>query len=399
MSSSTNRALRAWLRRARMASLLLADAPTGREAAAVVEWFGAMQAQDLASTMWSLGLRTGTSREAVAHALADGRIVRTWPMRGTLHLVPGRDARWMVRHFAQRSLQQAAGRRAALGFDEAVAERACEVLAGFLAESPVSRGDCLAALSEAGIDTGGQRGYHLLWYAAARGLVCVGPNRGREQTFVLMDRWAPLGPAPDRPEALALLAGRFVRSHGPVTVHDLARWADLTVTDARSAIVEAPGIVERLVDGQRMLLTDELLELVGPPPERSASKAGSGAPAASVRDPIGAPAATPGGRRRLPARALPGFDEFVLGYRDRSAQLDRGHEQLVVPGGNGVFQPTLVLDGRVVGTWRRRELARRVVVEAIPFEEVGSSAKASLERALVDFGRYLGLPCETRWRS
>ena len=396
MSSAINPTEQAWLRRARMVSLLLADDPAGREPSAVVEWFGAMQAQDLASVSWSLGVRTGASRVEVAEALADGTIVRTWPMRGTLHVVPGRDARWMVRHFAQRSLTQAGRRRAALGFDEAIAERGCEVLAGCLADGAVTRAECLVALTEAGIDTHGQRGYHLLWYAAARGLVCVGPNRGREQTFVLMDRWAAPGPMLERSDALAVLAERFVRSHGPVTVHDFARWADLTVTAARTAIAAVPGVLECTIGEQRMLLTEQLLDGVGPPP-RAADPMRHGPQAAvSLSDRAGA---SPGKRRAriLPARALAGFDELVLGYRDRSAQLDRGHERLIVPGGNGMFHSTLVLDGRVVGTWRRRELARRVAMEAHPFEPLAARAMARLDRALSEYADHLGLPGEVRW--
>ena len=138
----------------------------------------------------------------------------------------------------------------------------------------------------------------------------MGPQRGKEQTFVLLDEFAPPGPDLDRPSALAMIAERFVRSHAPVSAHDLARWADLTVTDARAGLAAAEGVVPRTIDGRDLFVTEALLD-------------------AAAAD--GDPTAT------LPARALPGFDELVLGYRDRTAQLDADHEKLVVPGGNGVF--------------------------------------------------------------
>ena len=377
MPEPTARQLAAWLRATRSASLLLGpDRAGGRGPVEVVEWFGAMQAQDLPGVLWSLGLRTGNDREAVTGLLDTGAILRTWPMRGTLHLVPGRDARWMVAHFARRSVQQAGPRRDALGLSEADAERACEVLAAALDSGPMTRAECASRLAEAGLPTEGQRTYHLLWYAAARGLGCVGPSRGSEQTFALLDRWAPPGRSVEREEALAILAERFVRSHGPVTRHDLARWADLTLGDVRVGVSQVDGVVEVEAAGRAYYLRAEVLDRFGPP---------------------GAAATTPRPRSGPPAHALPGFDELVLGYRDRAAQLDPQFAGQVVPGGNGMFQPTLVVGGRVVGTWRRRELARRVDITARSLVTVPPRDRRSLERALAGYGRYVGRPAEIRW--
>lgn len=363
------------LRAARFASLLL-DGRTadGRGVAEVVEWFGAMQAQDLTSVTWSLGVRTGQDRPGVRSAFESGAILRTWPMRGTLHVVPARDARWMVAHLGQRARDGAQTRRAALGFDSAQAQRATDVLAEALADGrTATRAECVAALRAAAIPTEGQRAYHLLWFACACGVTCVGPSRGTEQTFALLSKWAPGGLELDRPAALAITAERYFRSHGPATVHDLARWADLTVADARAGIASAQGLVKRVIQGREMLAAEQVLDTLhagGKPP--------------------GAP---PG----LPARALPGFDEFIIGFRDRTAQLDEAHEGLVVPGGNGVFAPTLVLDGRVVGTWRRRELSRRVEIIAKPFDRLAARARTTITRALVAYCDHVGLPADIRW--
>jgi hypothetical protein len=362
------------MRRLRMASLLLDEPGTGRHGVAeVVAWFGAMQAQDPAGVAWSLGLRTGSSRSEVADALATGEVVRTWPMRGTLHVVPARDARWMLEHLGRRALATATARRAALGLDPATADRAAEVLGAALAGGRVlTRAECVAELASAGIATPGQRAYHLLWYASALGITCVGPPRGREQTFARLDALAPVQNALDRPAALATIAERFVRSHGPVTVHDLARWADLTVADARAGIAAAPGLVHRTDGrGRAVVVAEEVLD---------------SAPAGKSAGPA-------------PALALPGFDELVLGYRDRTAQLDADHEALVVPGGNGMFAATLVRSGRVVGTWRRRELARRVAITATPFARLPAPDRTALTRALEGYAGYLGLEPDITWAA
>jgi hypothetical protein len=365
------------IRHARMTSLLLDDHPTtGRTVAGVVQWFGAMQGQDFASVTWSLGLRTGRTRAQVEEAFETGEILRTWPMRGTLHVVPGADSRWMIEHLGARALRGAAARREFLGLTEQDADRAADVIGEALAGGrAMTRAECVAALEAAGISGAGQRAYHLLWYTSQKGITCVGPQRGKEQTFVLLDDFAAPGPDLDRPAALATIAGRFVRSHAPVSAQDLARWADLSMADARAGLATADGVIPRTIGGRDLFVAQALLD--GAPARIDAARI-DGAP-------------TP------PARALPGFDEFVLGYRDRTAQLDAEHEQLVVPGGNGVFGNTLVVDGRVVGTWRRRELAQRVDVTATPFTPISAGARRRLEGALDEYAAFVGKPARLTW--
>ncbi|MET7749757.1 winged helix DNA-binding domain-containing protein [Micromonospora sp. NPDC005367] len=210
----------------RMISLLLRPHPGTRPStvAEVVEWFGAMQAQDLSSGLWSLGARLpARTLLDVQAALERREALRTWPMRGTVHLVPARDARWMLELTGIRALPGAASRRATLGLDPTDADRAVEVLGGALAGGGrLTRAQCLAELNAAGIGTDGQRGYHLLWYASVRGVTCLAPNVGTEQTFALLDEWAPDPLRPERDEALAILTRRYVRSHGPVTAREFA---------------------------------------------------------------------------------------------------------------------------------------------------------------------------------
>ncbi|MDH4016973.1 MAG: winged helix DNA-binding domain-containing protein [Actinomycetota bacterium] len=366
-----------WIRAARMRSLLLDDPQRDhpdvgtRTPLDVVEWFGAMQGQDLGSVQWSLGLRTGLTRADIAVALESGEVLRTWPMRGTLHLVPGRDARWMLEHLGARALAGAATRRAHLELTEADADCGAEALgAALTGGTTLTRAECVAAIEAAGVSAAGQRAYHLLWYASQKGITCVGPNRGNEQTFVLLEEFAPDAVRLDREAALATIAERFVRSHGPVTAHDLARWADLTVRDARAGLASADSVTVLTLDERELFVHDALREALADPDEQA---------------PI------------PPARALPGFDELVLGYRDRTAQLDAAHERRVVPGGNGVFFPTLAVGGQVVGTWRRKELTRSITLTATPFAPVPTRARTALGRALTFYCDFMGKPGRISW--
>ncbi|MEU8263117.1 winged helix DNA-binding domain-containing protein [Micromonospora sp. NPDC048999] len=349
----------------RMASLLLRPHPHARPdtVAEVVEWFGAMQAQDAASGLWSLGVRLpGRTLADVQAALERREALRTWPMRGTVHLVPSRDARWMLAVTGVRTLTAAATRRAQLGLTEADADRAADVLGGPLAGGGrLTRAQCLATLNAAGIDTVGQRGYHLLLYAALRGVVCIAPHIGTEQTFALLDEWVPDPHRPDRDEALGLLAARYVRSHGPVTRHDFARWTGLTVADAKRGIAVAGDALAAVeVDGTEALVDAALLD--------------------APREPID------------DVHTLPGFDEYLLGFKDRTLMLDPAHAAAVVPGGNGVFQSTVVHGGRVVGTWRRTIGKNAVAVTVHPLAPFDAALQSRVEAALAEYARYLGLP-------
>jgi hypothetical protein len=354
----------------RLSSLLLRDRPAGRPAtvAGVVEWFGAMQAQDMASGLWSLGVRLpGCTVGDVTAALERREAIRTWPMRGTVHLVPPADARWMLELMGVRALAGAAKRRATIGLEERIAERAVEVLGAALAGGKrMTRAQCLSTLSDAGLPVAGQQGYHLLWYASQKGVTCIAPNVGKEQSFVLLDDWAPEPNRPDREEALGIIALRYFRSHGPATRADLARWTGLPMTDVKIGVGAAgEGLTTVRVDGTDMIMDAELADAVPEPSDDWV--------------------------------ALPGFDELILGYKDRSMMVDAAHMDAIVPGGNGVFQATIVRAGRVVGTWKRTLGAKAVTVSLTPLVPLKPAERRKAEAALEPYAKFVGLPLDLRW--
>nr|WP_305784803.1 winged helix DNA-binding domain-containing protein [Actinoplanes lichenis] len=343
-----------------MRSLLLTPLVRRPDVAGVVEWFGAMQAQDMASGLWSLGARLpGSTSGSVSEALERREAVRTWPMRGTVHLVPPRDARWMLDVMGVRALAGAAKRRETIGLAAADADRGVEILGEALqGGGRFTRAECLAALREGGVEASGQLGYHLLWYASQRGVTCIAPHVGKEQTFVLLDEWVPGAATPDRDEALATIAHRYFRGHGPATRHDLARWTGLTLTDVKRGIALAGDRLTTVaVDGVEMIADPALLE----------------------EDPA----------HLEDWAALPGFDEYMLGYKDRDLLLTPEQFAAVVPGANGVFRPTLVENGRVVATWSRPAGKRTITVK--PF---GRLDRERTEAALAPYAAFHGLPLQ-----
>jgi hypothetical protein len=322
----------------------------------------AMQAQDFAGVKWSVGLRAAGTNEATVEAACDaGEIVRSWPLRGTLHLVASDDLGWLLGLTTSRAIASVAGRRAALGITEMDVERARESAQTALAGRRVlTREALLTTFRAAGVSTLGQRGYHLLWYLAQTGTLVLGPSAGRQQTFALLDEWVPRPRRMERDEALGTLALRYFRSHGPATIADLVRWSGLTVGDVRRGLGICGNALTTLeFDGLIYHLAPETRELAGP--------------AAHVH-------------------LLPGFDEYLLGYGDRRAALAPEHSDAIVPGSNGMFKPTIVMDGEVVGTWRRTIKAREIVIEAIPLGRLSAGVRELLAEAAQGYGAFIGRP-------
>lgn len=328
----------------------------------VVEWLGAVQAQDYLGALWAVGLRLERAGEAdVERALAGRTLLRTWPLRGTLHFVPARDARWMLRLTAPRIVARAARRYRELGLDAATFARSRRLLVRALEGGRrLTRPAAFQLLQAAGISTAGQRGIHLLARHALEGVLCYGPREGKQQSFVLLDEWAPAPRALERDEALAEIARRYFTGHGPATAADFTWWTGLVAADVRAAIDLAGTRLRRERIGDRTYWSGER----GRP-------AGTGAPRATL---------------------LPAFDELVVGYRDRSALYHPAHGREINPGGNGMLSPTVVLDGRVVGTWRRTLGRKGVAVEPALFAPLDRGGLRALSAASERYARFLGLP-------
>lgn len=328
----------------------------------VVRWMGALQAQDYQQSLWAIGLRTQSATVAdIEQAIVDRKIVRTWPMRGTLHFVPSEDTKWMLSLSTSRMLANDRRRQGQLELDETIMERCQERIYDALkGNQRLSRPNMMQLLEDAGISTQGQRGYHILWYLSQTGLICLGPMQDKQQTFVLLDEWVPHSRAFSREESLAELVRRYFVSRGPATIHDFAWWAGLTVADVRLGLEGAKSVlVKDQVNGKECWM------------------------AGDARDQ----------RRGNSSKVylLPGFDEHLLGYKDRSAVLAAEHASKVVPGNNGVFFPTMVVAGQIIGTWKRRLKKNALDITLHPFTHLGTSEERVME-ATKEYSTFLGLP-------
>lgn len=336
--------------------------PTFTTPAAVVQWLGAMQGQDYAGAKWAVGLRLpGSTDAAIAEAFNTKTIVRTWALRGTLHLVAATDLRWLLALLGPRLIAGNARRYRELQLDEATLVRGNDLLAGALqGGQPLDRPALFAMLEQQGIATTGQRGVYMLQRASLDGLICQGSAVRNVPTFMALDESILQGKTLTREEALAELAQRYFTSHGPATLKDFIWWSGLSAGDARAGLAASSAQLQQItVDGQAYWLAQQ-------------------------------PSTTP--HLSQPLYLLPGFDEYLLGYVDRSAVLDPQYANRIVPGGNGVFYPTIVSNGQVVGTWQRTFKKGTVVMTPQPFTTLQPGEQEAFVSAAERFGAYLEMP-------
>ena len=311
---------------------------------AVVAHFGAMQAQDYLGALWAVGVRMrGRVVEAdVEREIAERRIVRCWPMRGTLHFVAAEDVRWMLELLAPRVLARNRARLAReFGLDAATLRRCRTAVERALRGGhALTRAELYAALDRAGVATGEGRGLHVLFALAHERLICFGARRGKQPSFVLLDEWLPPSPPKPRDEALAELARRYLTSHGPATSDDLMWWSGLTSKEAKESIA-----------------------LAGPLPEPRV-----------VTRPV--------------VRLLPPFDEYTVAYRDRSAIIDKGFASRLNAGG-GMLNEVMVVNGRVAGNWKRTLRGTKVEIAIAPFRELTERERNAVDREAARYARFL----------
>jgi len=329
--------------------------------AEVVRWFGAIQSQDLPASLYAIGLRMRDATEAlVERAIADRSIVRTWPMRRTLHCMAAEDARWMIRLLAPRGIALMTTYHRTMGITDDELVRVGKVLESALArDTQLTRAEIYERLNAEGIATAVRgipmRGGHLLVHWAQAGLICLAARKGKHPTFALLDDWIPRGRNLSGDEALAELATIYFRAHAPATAKDFAWWSSLPMAQAKRAAHLAGDLLKStIVDGVEYWM---------------------------VRD---APHAS---SARLPILLLPPFDEYAVAYADRSIAVDASVLRSI---GHGLA-PNILIDGLIAGTWKRTLLAHgAVAVTPQLLRKLNRKEQTGLVRATGRYAAFLG---------
>lgn len=326
----------------------------------VVKHMCAMQAQDYLGSLWAVALRTeNSSEEDIELAIAGKKIVRTWPMRGTLHYVAPEDVRWLLKLTASRILKGQTKRLLReFEIDEQVLSICRRVLITNLQDGKqLARNDVYRVLEEKGIPATGQRGLHIIWYLAHEGLLCFGPRIGKQPSFVLLDEWIPQSRELSAEEALAELIYRYFSTRGPATMADFIWWTGLNKTLATTALQLAKHGLENFKIGEK-----EYWMSTNQPVAKS---------------------------REKNYHLLPPFDEYLIAYADRSLMLGEFNIKDIVPYSNGMFFPVMAENGMILGTWKRTKNKNSVKVEFSPFKAITQKQRTEFKKVQVLYEKFL----------
>jgi hypothetical protein len=331
-----------------------------REPEAVVAWMGAMQAQDFTAAKWGIGLRApGLTEAEIDQAFDAGRVLRTHILRPTWHFVAPADIRWMLSVSGPRVHAANLHYYERTGADSKLLSRSRRLIERSLEGGKVlTRAELATAFAKGGVRAQGQLLAYLMMHAELDGVVCSGPRRGKQFTYMLLEERVPSGRTLGPDEALGELARRYFSSHGPATVRDFSWWSGMTIRETKRAldIIKAP-IVGESVSGQKYWC-------------------------------CGAHDAAPPSRSAGAVDLLPIYDEYLIAYKERQAIAS-----VAPPAPSRGYDPYahfLMVDGRLAGTWRRSDTQETVHAAITPHRSLTKGQKRGLAAAVDRLGAFVG---------
>lgn len=330
----------------------------------LVKWFGAVQGQEFAQSKWGLGLRLrNLTDQGISKDFNEGKILRTHLLRPTWHLVAAEDIRWLLMLTAPRVHAVNGTMYRQTELTRSLFSRCNKILTMILSGgNQLTRDSINEEFERNGIKARGHRLSYIMMQAELDGLICSGAMQGKQFTYALLDERVKATRIPDREQTLATLTSKYFASRGPATVKDFSTWSGLTLSDCRKGI-ETTGVklLRERVEGEEYFFSPELSM------DRKVSKA---------------------------VHLLPVYDEFIMGYQDRSAILLR-KEGLK---GNRPFgyDCTVVVNGQISGTWRRTVGTKGIDIQIAMFQKPDSAGQKALNEATKWLEEFTGIPVKVR---
>ena len=329
----------------------------------LVGWMGAMQAQDFNMAKWAIGLRLlNSNEENITVAIDSGQIIRTHLLRPTWHFVSAEDIYWMIELTSSRIKAAQRSREKQLGLSEKVLKKCNSIIEKALGNGVhATRKELVNELNKAKIATYNNRASHILFNAELEGIICSGKMKEKQTTYALLSERVPKIKSLFKEEALATLAKKYFESHCPATLADFTWWSGLSAADAKHAleIIKNDFISEKINSAEYWF-------------PRSFSNLK---------------------KIKQSVFLLPAFDEFLISYKNRSASVITWHQGKVFSN-NGIFWPTIVVNGQVAGIWKREIKKGKLIVTINFFDESNKISNELLQKAAEKLGRFLGYETE-----
>jgi hypothetical protein len=325
----------------------------------IVEWMGAMQAQDYAMAKWAIGVRIPDSTDKMVEtAINNGEIVRTHLLRPTWHFVSAKDIYWMIELTAPQIKASLRSRNKELELSETIFSKSNNIIATALEGGHhLTREELKTKLEKAKIAIDDNRASHILLQAELDGIVCSGAITEGKQTYALLRERVPITKPLTKEEALEKLARKYFRSHCPATLQDFVWWSGLTIIDAKHALeMMKADLVSETIDSHTYWFAN-----FSPIPRTDKES----------------------------AYLLPAYDEYLISYKNRSASLPFDNHKRTISN-NGIFRPVILVNGQVIGIWKRTIQKNKVIVETEFFRQIDTAIKILVEKEAVIFAHFLG---------
>lgn len=330
---------------------------------------GAMQAQDFNMMKWAVGIRLPElTNQSFLEAFNKGEIIRTHLLRPTWHLVSSADFFRMVELTNPHLKTMLRHRLKDLELTGPILNKSKSIIEKILGnENFMTREEIMIQLENSGISTSGQRAPHILMDCELDGLICSGPLKENKQTYALATERVFVKNGFTREESLFKLAQQYFTSHGPASLPDFIWWSGLPVRDARKALeMIKPELASIETESQIYWFSEKTT-----------------AHEIAITD---------------SANLIPAYDEFIISYRDRTdAMLVEHHRKAI--SNNGIFRPTVVVNGKVCGIWRSIKKRNKVVIETEYLHKVNKKEEILVREASEKYGRFLGVETEIQEKT
>lgn len=340
----------------RLYSQQLIDVTQG-DIESVVSHFGAMQSQDYAMAKWGIGVRLPGIRETdVDEAFDLGIIVRTHVLRPTWHFTAAQDIHWMLQLTAKNVRRVMGTNDRKLGLDSHVFKKSFKLIEKALGDGgQLTRLELMDILEREKINTSEYRSSHIMAAAELESLVISGARKGNSHTYALLEERVKKPKKLNREEGLAELARTYFTSHGPATLKDYMWWSGLSTADAKAGIAANGSVLKKREQaGKEYWFSEEAKEIF-----------------------------------QKSVQLLPAFDEFLIGYADRSASIEAKFGKHAFSN-NGIFRPVVVIDGQVCGIWKRSIKKDEVTIEIQFLDKIAKSRYKEIKLEAQQYADFLG---------
>jgi len=329
--------------------------PKYSSASKLVNYLGAVQAQDFAMSKWAIGLRTTNStQEKVEAAINKGSILRTHILRPTWHLVSAEDIYWMLELSAQKIKAIMRSNEKRLGIDEPLFKKTNRIIEKALSEhEQLNRDEIIQLFNKHKIIINENRLAHFLMRAELEAIICSGKIIGNKNTYALLAKRITKKKTIKREEALCMLAKKYFQSRGPAAIADFAWWSGLSINDATKALHAVESTLHKETINNR--------EYYFKSSNNYTSETST-------------------------VFALPAFDEYLISYKHRSHMLHSIKKNISV---NGIFWPVILANGKVAGMWNRRMVNNKLTVQTEYFSKPSTATKNDLMKSFNAYAKFL----------